>query len=135
MHSRSDGATSAQQMEPQVHSRWSQQHTSRQVDHQLNATRAGPHADLGMLMAEPFVMPYDTMLPKAAEATNLLVPVAVSSSHVRFNAVRLEPTWMILGHAAGAAAALCVQEGVLPHTVNVTQLQDLLVAQKQMLRP
>ena len=105
------------------------------VDHQLNATRAGPHADLGMLMAEPFVMPYDTMLPKAAEATNLLVPVAVSSSHVRFNAVRLEPTWMILGHAAGAAAALCVQEGVLPHTVNVTQLQDLLVAQKQMLRP
>jgi hypothetical protein len=46
------------------------------------------------------------MVPKRGEASNLVVPVAVSASHVAFNSIRMEPTWMILGHAAGVAAAM-----------------------------
>ena len=36
----------------------------------------------------------------------MFVPVALSASHVAFNGVRLEPTWSILGHSAGVAAAM-----------------------------
>lgn len=43
------------------------------------------------------------------QVDNLLVPVAVSASHVAFNAVRMEPTWMVLGHAAGVAAAMAAK--------------------------
>jgi hypothetical protein len=42
----------------------------------------------------PYVVPYDTLLPKKSQLTNVLVPVACSSSHVRINAVRMEPTWV-----------------------------------------
>lgn len=45
----------------------------------------------------PFALPYSAMVPKQGEVDNLLVPVALSASHVAFNAIRMEPTWMILG--------------------------------------
>lgn len=54
----------------------------------------------------PFQVPFRALLPKQAQATNLIVPVALSSSHVGFNAVRLEPTWMAVGESAGVAAAI-----------------------------
>ena len=53
----------------------------------------------------PFQVPYRAIVPRRGQAANLLVPVALSSSHVGFNAVRLEPTWMPLGESAGVAAA------------------------------
>jgi hypothetical protein len=66
---------------------------------------------------------------------NVLSPVAVSATHVRYNAVRMEPTWMILGHAAGAAAAMALAARSSVHAVDVAALQQLLVAQKQMVSP
>lgn len=85
-------------------------------------------------MDKPFTMPFDTMVPKASEVSNLLVPVAISSTHVRYNAVRMEPTWMILGHAAGAAAAQMLARGVTTvGKVDVRTLQATLVKQKQLL--
>jgi hypothetical protein len=45
----------------------------------------------------PFALPYSAMLPRQGEVDNLLVSVAVSASHVAFNALRMEPIWMVLG--------------------------------------
>jgi FAD dependent oxidoreductase len=74
----------------------------------------------------PFQVPLRALLPRAAEATNLLVPVALSSSHVGFNAVRLEPTWMTLGESAGVAAAMAAAADVDVQHLSVTQLQARL---------
>ena len=51
-------------------------------------------------------MPYASITPKPSDATNLLVPVALSASHVAFSTIRLELTWMALGQSAGIAAGL-----------------------------
>ncbi len=86
----------------------------------------------------PFTMPYDSMLPRLSELTNVFGPVALSASHVRFNAIRMEPTWMILGHAAGTAAAMLVAEGPGAPPVqalDVGKLQERLLAQGQLLYP
>ena len=88
----------------------------------------------GVLQA-PYKVPYDALLPKRRELTNVLVPVACSSSHVRINAVRMEPAWAIQSHAAGSAAALALQAGTPVHDVDVPALQALLLAQKQKLEP
>jgi hypothetical protein len=53
----------------------------------------------------PFEVSYRALVAKRGQGVNLLVPVALSSSHIGFNAVRLEPTWMVLGESAGVAAA------------------------------
>ncbi len=75
---------------------------------------------------KPYQIPYRVILPKAAEAENLLVPVCFSASHVAYSSMRMEPQYMIIGHAAGVAAALALRDKVPVQKVNVTELQDML---------
>lgn len=72
----------------------------------------------------PYQIPYGVLVPKTL--ANLLVPVAASSSHVGFCALRLEPTWMSLGDAAGFAAHLAIAEKVSVQGVSVAKLQTLI---------
>ncbi len=72
----------------------------------------------------PFQIPLGVIVAQGFD--NLLVPVAVSASHVGFSGIRLEPTWTALGQAAGLTAhvALSTQRGV--PEVDVAQVQKLL---------
>jgi hypothetical protein len=74
----------------------------------------------------PYPVPYRALTPKREHATDLLVPVCVSASHVAFASVRMEPTFMLLGQAAGVAAALAARRGVAVQDVDVAALQDAL---------
>ena len=69
----------------------------------------------------PYQIPYGVLLPKRCD--NLLVPVACSSSHVGFCALRLEPIWMSLGEAAGFAAHFAVESKRKPADISVKRLQ------------
>ncbi|MDI1314556.1 FAD-dependent oxidoreductase [Prosthecobacter sp.] len=57
--------------------------------------------------SRPAQVPYRSLLPQ--EIDNLLVPVALSASHVGWGSIRLEPVWMQTGESAGFAAALAVK--------------------------
>jgi hypothetical protein len=74
----------------------------------------------------PYQIPYGALVPKSGECKNLLVPVAVSASHVGFCALRLEPIWMSLGQAAGHAAAMAAKNGTPVQAVDVPALQQRL---------
>lgn len=76
----------------------------------------------------PYQIPYGTLVPK--EKKNLLVPVAMSSSHVGFCALRLEPIWMSLGQAAGHAAAMAAESNTAVQEVPVDLLQMKLLEDK-----
>ncbi len=80
-----------------------------------------------------YQIPYRTLLPKRTECTNLLVPGAVSFSHVAFCSYRLESVWMIGGHAAGVAAAMAARSGKPVQDVSVAQLQKRLRQEKQVI--
>lgn len=77
----------------------------------------------------PFMIPYGVLLPRGV--SNLLVPVAVSASHVGYSALRLEPTWTALGHAAGLAAHLAMEKQHKTRAIDLQALQTLLHRQKQ----
>ena len=74
---------------------------------------------------QPFQIPYGVMLPK--HFTNLIVPVAISSSHVGFCGIRLEPTWSSLGQAAGIAASLSIRGKMTVDQVNIADIQSILL--------
>jgi hypothetical protein len=74
----------------------------------------------------PYGIPYRCLTPRREDATDLLVPVGLSASHVAYSSVRMEPTWMMLGQAAGAAAAQAARRGVAVQDVDVAQLQEVL---------
>jgi hypothetical protein len=87
----------------------------------------GKHTGEFYQRAAPYQIPYGVLVPKTVE--NLLVPVAASSSHVGFCALRLEPIWMSLGQAAGHAAHLARANHTVVQRVKVPQLQARLRAQ------
>lgn len=75
----------------------------------------------------PYQIPYGVLLPpEKGGVDNLLVPVAASSSHVGFCALRLEPIWMAMGQAAGVAARIACERKCSVHRVPVPQIQSLL---------
>ncbi len=77
---------------------------------------------------QPFQIPFGVLLPK--KFANLLVSVAISSSHVGFCGIRLEPTWSALGQAAGLAAHLSINKNIPLSKINVRELQSLLIKRK-----
>ena len=89
---------------------------------------------LGMLdhITRPYEIPYRIMIPKRIDG--LIVPVAASTTHVGYSSIRMEPTWMALGQAAGIAARLAVGNNVPPREVSIPELQRVLVEQGQVFR-
>jgi hypothetical protein len=79
---------------------------------------------------DPYEIPYRCMLPKRNECQNLLVPVCVSSSHVAFCSIRLESTWMQLGHAAGVAISMALQNKTSIYDIDIKSLQENLREEK-----
>jgi len=71
-------------------------------------------------------IPYTALLPRREDASNLLVPVCLSASAVAFASVRMEPQYMMLGQAAGTAAALAASLGVALHDAPLDIVQARL---------
>jgi hypothetical protein len=75
----------------------------------------------------PFRIPYGSLVPAASDATNLLVSVTISATSMAYRATRLEPQYMIMGQAAGAAAALAIKDGTAVQDVPYSDLEQVLL--------
>ncbi len=78
-------------------------------------------------------VPYRSVLPKPEQCVNLLVPVALSCTHVGMSSLRIEGAWMVIGQGAGVAAAVAVKENVTVQEVPYATLRQRLLAQGQVL--
>ena len=82
---------------------------------------------------QPFEIPWRSLLPKETELENLSVPVAMSSSHVAFSSIRVEPVWMILGHACGLGAAQSLAADVPLQKLPIDRLRARLQEEGQII--
>jgi hypothetical protein len=83
---------------------------------------------------DPWEIPYRGLLPRQHEASNLLVTSCISASTVAYASFRMEPQYMIAGHAAGVAAALALESAQPLHHIAIPELQRRLRAQHQIIQ-
>jgi hypothetical protein len=74
----------------------------------------------------PYPISYRSIAPKREECTNLLVPVCVSSTHIAYGSIRMEPVFMVLGQSAAVAACMAIDAQTSVQTVDVTALRKKL---------
>ena len=89
--------------------------------------------DIGVKPPGPYRISYGSIIPKKEECTNLFVPVCVSSSHIAYGSIRMEPVFMILGQSAAVAACLAIDEKCAIQDVSYNQLKKLLEVKNQIL--
>lgn len=102
----------------------------RYVDANGHARNEG---DIQVNPGAPYPIDYGALIPRQAECANLLVPVAVSSSHIAYGSIRMEPVFMILGQSAATAAALAIDARTPVQRVDYPALRQRLLADGQVL--
>ncbi len=81
----------------------------------------------------PYQIAYRSITPVRQQCENLLVPVCLSATHVAYGSIRMEPQYMMLGHAAGLAAVMAIEKKVAVQEIDVARLQRTLRRQAQVL--
>ncbi|NOT63242.1 MAG: FAD-dependent oxidoreductase [Acidobacteria bacterium] len=89
--------------------------------------------DIGVSTNGPYQIAYGSLVPKKGQADNLLVPVAMSSSHIAYGSIRMEPVFMILGQSAATAAVLALEEKLAVQDVPYVKLRERLLRDRQVL--
>ena len=89
--------------------------------------------DIGVSTNGPYQIAYGSLVPKKGQVANLLVPVCVSSSHIAYGSIRMEPVFMILGQSAATAAVMAIDDKLDVQDVPYEKLKARLVADGQIL--
>lgn len=74
---------------------------------------------------DPYDIPYSSLVP--SEPGNLIVPVCISATHVAYCSLRMEPVYMMIGHAAGKAAHLALEGKIPVQDIDVAKLRQMLL--------
>ncbi len=89
--------------------------------------------DIGVKPPAPYSISYGSITPKKNQCSNLLVPVCLSSSHIAFGSIRMEPVFMILGQSAAVAACIAVDKNIAVQDLDYNYLKNLLLDKGQVL--
>lgn len=83
---------------------------------------------------KPYPISYGSLVPKKEECQNLIVPVCVSSTHIAFGSIRMEPVFMVLGQSAATAAVLAIDGNTNVQEVPYPNLREQLLKDGQRLK-
>ena len=89
--------------------------------------------DIGVSTRGPYQIAYGSLVPRKSQCENLLVPVCVSSSHIAFGSIRMEPVFMILGQSAATAAMMALDQDIAVQDLPYEKLSQRLLADGQVL--
>ena len=102
----------------------------RYIDSEGYARNEG---DIQVNPGGPYQISYEAIVPKSSEVSNLLVPVCLSSSHIAYGSIRMEPVFMILGQSAAMAARLSIESSLSVQEIKYSRLEERLLSGGQVL--
>ncbi|WP_169978587.1 FAD-dependent oxidoreductase [Tautonia rosea] len=102
----------------------------RYVDENGHARNEG---DIQISPGGPYQISYRALVPKEEECANLVVPVCLSSSHIAYGSIRMEPVFMILGQSAATGAVLAIDHDTSVQEIPADALRDRLLQDGQVL--
>jgi hypothetical protein len=82
---------------------------------------------------KPYPVSYRSIVPKQSECENLFVPIALSSTHIAYGSIRMEPVFMILGQSSATAAAMAIDAKIPVQKVPYAKLREQLLKDSQVL--
>ena len=85
------------------------------------------------LGGKPYPISYKSIVPAKGECENILVPWCLSSSHIAFGSIRMEPVGMVLGQSSATAAAIAIDDKVSVQEVDYKKLKVRLIQDGQKL--
>jgi len=85
------------------------------------------------LGGKPYPISYRSIVPAQGECENLLVPWCLSSSHIAFGSIRMEPVGMVLGQSSGTAAVMAIEADSSVQEVDYQELKKRLIKDGQKL--
>jgi hypothetical protein len=106
---------------------------SHNVQRYVEDGGARNEGDVQVGVPGPYPVSFRAIVPKRTEATNLLVPVALSASHIAYGSIRMEPVFMILAQSAATAASLALDGNGVVQDVSYPRLRERLLADGQVL--
>jgi hypothetical protein len=74
----------------------------------------------------PYPISYRSLVPKAGECRNLLVPVCLSASHIAYGSIRMEPVFMELGQSSAIAATMAIDRHIPVQEVDAAGIRTVL---------
>src|SRR5688572_29083469 len=89
--------------------------------------------DIGVSTKGPYEIAYGSLVPKKGQGDNLFVPVCVSSTHIAFGSIRMEPVFMILAQSAATAAVMAIDSNIPVQDVPYEKLKERLIKDGQVL--
>lgn len=89
--------------------------------------------DIGVKPPYPYQIDYGSLIPPEGSIENLLVPVCLSSSHIAYGSIRMEPVFMILGQSAALGAILAMEHEIPVQMVDYSQLEKAMLQAGQVL--
>lgn len=104
--------------------------TQRLLHHGMVKNEGDIQRSLG---GQAYGISYRAIVPRAEECENLLVPWALSATHIAFGSIRMEPVFMVLGHSAGTAACIAIDAGSSVQAVPYNKIRERLVRDGQRL--
>ena len=90
--------------------------------------------DVQVKCPRPYPVSYRSIVPRANECTNLLVPVCLSSTHIAYGSIRMEPVFMVLGQSAAVAGSMAIGAGIPVQKVKYPKLRAKLVEMGQIVQ-
>jgi hypothetical protein len=76
----------------------------------------------------PYPISYRSIIPKAEDCENLLVPVCLSATHIAYGSIRMEPVFMVLAQSSATAAVAAIDHKTSVQKVDIAKLQRELTA-------